>query len=100
LAAVRNARHWFESIPDDHPSRLMFGGGARGGGGGDDDSPLIEFHHNTLMSPESMVRGLWLKQGFVCRREGCCCIFCEYFRSVSRIASLSDSQALLPCYRS
>jgi hypothetical protein len=57
---VRNARHWFESIPDDHPSRLMFGGGARGGGG-DDDSPLIEFHHNTLMSPESMVCGLWLR---------------------------------------
>jgi hypothetical protein len=41
--AVRNARHWFETIPDDHQSRRLFGGV-----GGEEEGPMIEQHTNPI----------------------------------------------------
>jgi hypothetical protein len=44
VLAVRNARHWFETITDDHPTRKLTGGV----GGGEDDGPMIEQNQNPL----------------------------------------------------
>jgi hypothetical protein len=41
--AVRNARHWFETIPDDHPTRRLFGGV-----GGEEEGPMIAQHTNPI----------------------------------------------------
>lgn len=47
--AVRNARHWFEHIADDHPTRRLFGGL----GGGDDEGPMLASNVNPLASREN-----------------------------------------------
>ena len=44
VLAVRMARHWFESITDDHPTRKLTGGV----GGGDDDGPMLAQNENPL----------------------------------------------------
>ncbi len=43
VLAVRNARHWFESIMDEHPTRRLFGGL-----GGEEDGPMLEQNYNPL----------------------------------------------------
>lgn len=50
---MRNTRHWFESIADDHPTRRLFGGV-----GGEDDGPLMEQHANPIA-----MRALMAMQG-------------------------------------
>jgi hypothetical protein len=48
MLAVRNARHWFESIADDHPTRRLFGGQQA-----EDDGPMLASNANPLASPEA-----------------------------------------------
>jgi hypothetical protein len=48
--AVRNVRHWFETIGEDHPTRRLFGGL----GGGDNDGQMIEQHANPIAMQKLM----------------------------------------------
>lgn len=41
--AAHNACHWFETIPDDHPSRRLFGGL-----GGEEEGPMLASNTNPL----------------------------------------------------
>jgi hypothetical protein len=44
VLAVRNARHWFEKIPDEHPTRKLVGGT----NANEEDGPMIEQNVNPL----------------------------------------------------